>query len=573
MSAPREPSARGVLDRLLGAAVALGALAVLPLALAGNPGGEDLHVRVEGAAGHLLELAPETGTPARPQAGPARARVEAGPPSLLGRLELDGTPDSREPGLALRRWRAVYGSRWEREVVLPVLLGPWVEHGDLDACGIAVHVSAALLDPARGGAGLRKMVEDRLRPLFPYTIGVLGITVTTLPALERAEVTITPREDALGLRAVAHLADGTEVGARGAIALRESRGALEVEVVGRFEPIFAGPGRARAEAFIGTEIVNFLRRELLGQNESIVLEQARAVLAAHVAPVVDELNGALASTGRPFHPFAERPGDSVTLRLARSPELSSAGIDLALCASIDLGTPLVDAAIPGPPRVVSLPPATARGLVDDEPLVEIAVSPLGMNQLVFALWQTGQLRRWGSSTVVLDQLPADVKALSFDITGFDPRLPPVVSPRSAGADGAGLRIRVADVALGNWDGRTVTGHADVDARATLAAVGDRAPRLALEGHIESLWVDCVRADADAVELVPCLSDLLPAVRDRLREQALNYQIDVGPLLALVSQQSFQGLRLELSPTFVTTDALPAQTRARFRARVSSAAAR
>ncbi|MBI4955143.1 MAG: hypothetical protein HY908_24180 [Myxococcales bacterium] len=541
--------------------VAAGAVA-LPLALAAQLGLEDLHVRVAGSASHLV-VAGEAGPRARP-AGPsavAAPAYEMGPASLLPRLELGGELDWHEPGLALRRWRAVYGARWEREVALPLFVGPFVARGALDACGLAVHVNAALFDPSRGATGLRAMVAERLRPLFPFTIGVLGVTITTLPALDHAELALVPRDGHLTVRAVAHLADGTEVGASGVLDLTEANGRLVVRPRGAFEPIFEGAGRARTESFIGTEIVNLVRRELFGKNESIVMAEARGLLAAHIAPVMTELNAALGQLGEPFAPFPERPSDTVTLRLAGPPRVTPGGVGLRLCAGIDLGAPLVDATVPGPPRVVAVEPVPSPRTASEEPQIEIVANALAVNQLAFALWQSGQLRRLGQSSLLLDQLPAEVSGLAFDIEGFDPLLPPVVLPRSDDATGA-LRVRVADVALGRWEERRVVGAADLDA--TLVS-HDRQLRLA--GRIREVHVACARERGGTTVLTPCLSDLLPTVRELLRGEELRYELDLGPLLELVSKKSFEGLRLELGAVSATTEATPPQVRARFGARV------
>src|SRR5690349_8387314 len=106
-------------ETALGTLLVLAMGALLPLGLRSSRGTQDLSVTVAGPAPY--EIAPRSTQ--------KLTLATAGPPELLPRLEQRGDPDLLEPGLALRTWQVTYGRRWERQVTLPVLYGPFDDEG------------------------------------------------------------------------------------------------------------------------------------------------------------------------------------------------------------------------------------------------------------------------------------------------------------------------------------------------------------------------------------------------------------------------------------------------------------
>src|SRR6185437_5405764 len=141
-----------VADVLAGAVLLLGLAAALPAGIRLARGGPDLSLTLR--EDEPFEIA--TG----PVAAPARATV--GPPELLPRLERDGTPDGDGPGLWLRTWQVTYGHRWERQVTVPVLAGPFDPEGAPWPCAVALRFSPRFFDDGRPGGEDVEAAVDRI---------------------------------------------------------------------------------------------------------------------------------------------------------------------------------------------------------------------------------------------------------------------------------------------------------------------------------------------------------------------------------------------------------------------------
>jgi hypothetical protein len=263
-----------------------------------------------------------------------------------------------------------------------------------------------------------------------------------------------------------------------------------------------------------------------------VLATARAEMSRKMEPALDALNASLAKLHEPLRPFPDHDVE-MTFRLARPPEVSTDGIGLRLCAKVDLDGERVDPAITGPPLVDAelpeLPPPGKGARID------VRLNAEAVNRIVYALWQLGELRKWGTSTQILDQLPDEVRSLAFEVSGFDPRLPPVL-------DAAESRIAVANVAVGRWGERTVFGHATGSFE--LATVGDD---VEITAEVDRMAVSCATMAGSGHRIEPCLSELLPMVRERMQEQPPRFRIDTSGLVRALAGHTVHGLRLRLTP--------------------------
>ncbi len=509
---------RSALDLLVGA-VAVGALGLLLWLGWRTP--------AEGLVGVLRGDQPYA-------VGPRAPALAVGPPELEARLATDSWGTD---ALRLTTWRVSYGQRWHRSITLPELRGPLAPEGS-DVCGIAARISPGVFDPKHSGDGLTALVRRELDRVLPMSLPCGFTENVHLARPKSVSLRMTPRRGAIDLEAVATLPDGTLVGAASTIRLvADAEGRLVVDHVGPVEPLFAGPARARCEGTLKVQLGNLWWRYIKGQKESIVLATARAEMARRVTPALDALNRSLSRLHEPLTPFPGEPHE-IALRLARPPEVGPDGVGLRLCARLALGGPRIDPAITGPPLVRSEPPplpAAATGAV-----VELALDNDAVNHVIHAMWQTGQLRRWGTSTELLDQLPDDVRGLAFEVTGFDPRLPPIL---------VGDRVVVANVAVGRWGEREVMGHATGAMR--LAGGASGSSRLTLSASLDALEVSCVGPLPDgtrsAWQLTPCLSELLPLVSERMRASPPRFGIDTAALIRAVAGHTLHGLRLELSP--------------------------
>jgi hypothetical protein len=121
---------------------------------------------------------------------------------------------------------------------------------------------------------------------------------------------------------------------------------------------------------------------------------------------------------------------------------------------------------------------------------------------------------------------------------------------------------LGDVTLGAWENRRVIGHA-------IASIGVEPSGEAVElrARFEEVSVNCVESTTSSTRLTPCLSDLLPAVRDMLAERPFTHRLTGADILGRLPALTFQGLRLELSNLQARTPPGPSSLRVKVDARI------
>ncbi len=98
------------------------------------------------------------------------------------------------------------------------------------------------------------------------------------------------------------------------------------------------------------------------------------------------------------------------------------------------------------------------------------------------------------------------------------RLPPVVVAMDKGAIDKGaaesaFRVRFGALGLGSMpDGRALMTYGEMRATAKIQSQ-EGTPRLAAEGTLVDLAASCVGGKSGAFELKPCLSDVVPVLRE------------------------------------------------------------
>ena len=185
----------------LGITFGLGLLASFPLALATLPDEPDLRVTVPSAQPYLIRDTPASLMPP--------LEVEPAPPPL----GLQAPETSSGTGLDLLTWHVNYSHRWEREVTLPVLTGPFVREGE-EVCGYSVRLGAGLFDTRGAGAGLVALVRNRFAGIFPRQVidPDTGISIY-FAGLRDLDTRITLQRGRVGISLTLHLADETSPGA------------------------------------------------------------------------------------------------------------------------------------------------------------------------------------------------------------------------------------------------------------------------------------------------------------------------------------------------------------------------
>jgi hypothetical protein len=506
-------------EGLAGAVVALALGAALPAGVILARGGRDLSVSVRAPLPH--QIARDPGAPLSP--------AVAGPPELLPRLERAGDPDREDPGLWLRTWQVTYGRRWERQVTLPVLAGPFDAEGDPWPCAVAVRLSPRFFEDPDGGKGdVATVVERVVRAQFPFD--VLGIHFAPV-----SRVRVSVRPEAPGLRVSGHVAladgrsGGTELSFDSRIALDERDGDLAARVTS-VSLSWRGATRDHPLVALASIFVD-------------VDAEARRVLGAR-------LQAALAIIKLPREPvalFEDRPQDRFLLRLCEAPASGTDGLTLRLRIAGTLGAPRLDPAVPGPPHLSARPelgPAPASA-----PTFDAAVSAAGVQQALYVLWQSGQLGAWGRRAEVAAAIRTKLQdRLAFEVGAVTPHLPPVVLP--AGDEGSppgAFLVRVGDLELGQSGGRRVVAGGDVLARGRVAGGS-----LGLEGELADLRVSCVDGRPGAWRLSPCFSDVVPALREsRITGEGLPLDLALPERLLRVNlvlgtELSLKGLTGEVS---------------------------
>jgi hypothetical protein len=553
---------------VLGALIALAGAGSLPIALSLAAPPVDLEVTVS----------PKSARVVRDMPGRVLPDAIVAPPRAARRLSRNGALEPDATGLALRTWSLTYGERWEREVSVPVLTGPFAKEGT-DVCSFAMRVGAGLFNTRGAGAGIAKLVRARLDEAFPTVVREpnTGITLA-FPAVRDLDLRLVPRQGTVAIKADVRLVDSTRFTASFEVRLRATNGTPIIERASRVTATWEGPTRALAiqkgadygaqqgDAMgqrvgcifgdVGCQIGGALGQAIgsaVGEHvaKNAIAEGTEAAVTARLDDALGNVSLGLEHLTDAWHPLADRPNDTVSVRLAGDPIVSPNAMVLPLCARVAIAEPKRDASIEG--SVFGGAPLPAfyerPDPIEDDTSIELRANADGIDQLFYLLWQSGMLRELGTSTAALDAMPRDVQALAFDVTGFDPGLPPTVDARGAVRDGA-LPLVLADVGLGTWDARRVRAHAHVWLSLE-GPDGALTPSLAL-GDVTA---DCVEDDARATHITPCLSDLLPVVREQL-ETAPSFDLGGGDLLARLPELGMGGLQLKLSRAYAHATSEP-----------------
>ena len=487
-------------EPLVGALVIGGLGAALALGLRGEPP-EDLSVRVEGARAHVLLSPPDPRHDVLP--APLRDRVET----------LDGEGRS---AVELITKRVVYGSRWEREVTLPVVRGPLSPEGEPWPCALKLRLLPAFFDDGKpGGGDVIEIVDHQIRSRFPQDISAGDVKVLRFAEVRSTTLSLTPLEGRLLAIGKIVLDDDptspTTFTFTGSLSLGEVLGNVRV-TLDRLD--IAWTGKTRGALVIAAV-------DLLADVEKV----AEAFLKKQIGDSLELISlprRALRLEDLAFGGPGGRLEGSFEMRLCAAPVVSTLGVDLDLGASVSLAGRPRDPVIVGPPAVRgarALAFGDGRGETPDHN-VEAVAGGDAIQQTLYMLWQSGVFDEWGRDPAVLASFRAELAdRLTLELSHLDLRLPPVFVAGHPACDGFALRF--ADVAIGHLtDGRTAVAHADVCASPRV-----REGRLELEASLLSVRLNCVRFDA-GTNLEPCLSDVIPLLRERVAERKPSFPLSL-----------------------------------------------
>ncbi|MBI4703436.1 MAG: hypothetical protein HY744_20170 [Deltaproteobacteria bacterium] len=483
--------------------------------------------------------------------GPA-GEVAVRPPDLLDALDRRGELEGTGPGIWLRSWRVTYGRQWEKEVTLPVVVGPLRDAAREPSCGYVVRASAGLFDPDVGAPAVRAVVEHAVRERW----GALkaearreGMDLEPVVAVPFS-MRLTEGGVTASLRVV--MADGAALDLEAQFGLLVQAGRLAVFVRStRTQPNERLVELAHEAGLLGTPFRAFILGVTLGVAAPLLAAAGEGELRGRVRDAAEEMAEAVATkiSAALGHleslrsPLPGRPDDEIRITFQDQPLVTPRAVELRPCISVNIApTGSVDVRIPGPPLVASPPPSLPPLADPAAPTIEVAASTHGLNQALYAAWQAGALRKLGEQLLSSSSENALVEKLAFDVTGVEPRLPPVVT--GAGRRPGSLTLAAADLRLGTWDGghgaRDVVGHARV--AVTVDAADEK---LVLSGEVEDVRANCVeRVGSAEWSLTPCLGDLVPVVRLELEGSPKSGSFDAGEWFRLLREASFGGARLD-----------------------------
>ncbi len=480
--------------RWLGALVIALFMAILPLGMMISNDDVELRVMLPTPAPREIVAS---------QASPL-ARPEVGPPSIFPRLEKKGELDLEGAGLALRSYRAVWGKRWEREVSWPVLRGPFDAEGTAWPCAIAIRFGPRFFDDGKpGGDDVEAVVSRVIRDQFP--IDVFGMHFAAVAA---TNIHVKPVNGGVLIEGGITLADGGKTGdpthfsVKATIALAERGGDLEAGIkdlsVGWSGKTRSAPLIALASLFIDVD------------------EQARSVVAGRLKNVLSILK----MPKEPLAPLPGRSNDRLLVRLCGAPVAKPEGLTVMIRVNAKLAEPRFDPSVPGPTHLDAPPKPDDVAWGKGEPApVEAIASEAAIHQALYLLWQSGGLAAWGKRRDVVNGLEQKLaERLTLTVSEVDMRLPPVVVAMDKGAIDKGaaesaFRVRFGALGLGSMpDGRALMTYGEMRATAKIQSQ-DGTPKLAAEGTLVDLAASCVGGKSGAFELKPCLSDVVPVLRE------------------------------------------------------------
>ncbi len=268
---------------------------------------------------------------------------------------------------------------------------------------------------------------------------------------------------------------------------------------------------------------------------------------------VAQLNSGLQGLTNPMAPFGEGEPTRIAFRLGGDALIDPSGIRADLCMkwmSPPAAAPAQD--VPGPLAQQSerLPPLTlAAGL----PMMRVRATPDALNQLLWGVWRAGKLRELGdrsSLLAILDEntrqdINKNLQMLAFEVTGVNPKLPPVVTA-SEGTTPK-LLLGLADAQIGTFDGRPVIAHAQGELE--VQQYGDQ---IDLAFTLKRVAVNCYESGVSSMRLLPCLSDLLPPLRQEMLEKRVSKNFAATDILGQFPLVKFPNMPFKLSDLRVAT---------------------
>lgn len=521
-------------ETALGVGAALGLLGLVALAMR-EPVPPDIHVRVEGARTHILLRDPDS-------------QIQLLPRDLRSRIKPANPPG--ESSTELLTYKVVYGKRWEREVTVPVVKGPITPEGSPWPCAVKLRLLPSFFDDgAEGGGDALSIIDAQIRAQFPRSIVVAGRMLLRFSSVRSSKLEITLVDGKVLVGGTVVLDDDetkpTEFGIHASILLEQAGDNLAVKL-GNLDLDWKGKTRE-------TLLVSLA--DILTDVEKIAEKEVKKELEK-VLPFIRLPSEPLRLQDLGLGDARNKLQGHMQLRVCSPPHIDREGVVLEVGATVDLTGKRKDETIAGPSQVRGRPAplsfAPAGGSAHN---VEAVASADALQQALYMLWQNRSFDAWGEDEAILEAFRAKMEGrLTLHLDKLDLRIPPAFV---TGVDACpGFTVRFGDVAIGKLDdGRGAIAHADVCSSPRV-----RKGRLELEGRLVYVAANCEKWDGGLV-LSPCLSDVIPVLRDEaLEKYTLPISLPIPENLLTVSL--VQGASVKLEDVEADTRAGALRVRAR-----------
>ncbi|MEI8256035.1 MAG: hypothetical protein WCJ30_10225, partial [Deltaproteobacteria bacterium] len=311
----------------VGLGLALAICAALPYGLVASRPGPDLSVTLSSAGPYEI----------RARADLPLLAVTARPADLVARLTQSGALAGSGPGLSFRTWQLTYAQRWEREITLPVLTGPFEPEGHDWACDIRAFVPAEVFAQSDIRGAVERLLERSIRRAFPRTVE--GISFPQLARVALDELRLV--DSGLAIRARIILVDRTVITVSADLSATIRGGQLSFRRVAPARVAWSGPTRRGVgDAICGPLNVLDACEWLFGARAD---GRARNIVTV-------ELDHALSALRLPGESgsLAPRAGDAIALSLASDSRVTARGVFLRVCPHVQLTGPRVSPSVRGP---------------------------------------------------------------------------------------------------------------------------------------------------------------------------------------------------------------------------------
>ncbi|MFI5302558.1 MAG: hypothetical protein ACHREM_31085 [Polyangiales bacterium] len=498
----------------LGAVVLVAVAGAYPAALATVPDTAELSVVVDTPT--AVVIASRVGAP--------EPDIWTTPPDIDERLRDAFAPKRPREGLSLHTLSTEFGGgRWTREVTIPSWTGPFVERSDAWTCGVGAWIGAGVFDTSGALGGLLRRARERVGTAIDEARRSAPVPIADV---EVVGLNIAPQDGRFDIHLSIKLTDATWFDVKASAKLTVDAGSLRV-VRTSTDTKWGGPLR---------DDHPFLTLFTLGLYDDLATSRVNTGIDAAFAQAVSELNDVLGRAQT-----VNQWDASVRLSVPSPPKVSTTGVSFALCARVP-SFRARDAQVRPVRDDVGLREA-AHGAGGSE--IVVSATDHALSAATYLAWNGRALDRWLLEEVGRVGMPDQMRALTLVEDGIEIGVPPYIV-----VDSDGWSVVVANARLGTVHGTPLVLHGQLGV--AIAGAG----RAALSARVKAVHANCEEVSRGKLRLRPCLSDVMPTVRDSLGSIERVVALPSPPALTVAGESlRLSDARVSLSREGVATVAM------------------